>query len=462
MTLELLSSRASHDTDGAAASAVSDDPVSLGRVLSAADDEWSFRSVPEFSSLVNWSATRDAPIHRWIRYREAYSAELIDALDLQGSILDPFCGCGSILVGAASRGMRSTGIDLNPIATFVSRVKTNPLTLKQLESIERFRNQIPSNLPQKVEYWIPSLSIAEKVFEPNIWAALLRLRAAISEVGLDEPSRAFLKLAWIAILEKVGSYFKEGNGIKYRNVQRQRGKYVARPDGDWQLKRFGQDQEAFVFEVFSKHLKLMVEDAATWGHHWASPSVVDGNAMELSTLTGEKFNSIIFSPPYANRFDYFESMKVELWFGEFVQSYDDVRTLRKSSLRSHLGADLKRPQVRFDLLERLIDLMDQSASSWRMGVPELLRGYFSDIVNVLSQCREKLDGGACHVVVGNSAFGGVIIPSDTLTAVAGSAAGFKNVEILEARHLTVSPQQRQQLSGFEHFMRESIVVMSDK
>lgn len=38
----------------------------------------------------------------------------------------------------------------------------------------------------------------------------------------------------LAILEGVGSYFKEGNGIKYRNKKRQKGKYENRADGEWQ------------------------------------------------------------------------------------------------------------------------------------------------------------------------------------------------------------------------------------
>ena len=56
-----------------------------------------------------------------------------------------------------------------------------------------------------------------------------------------------------------------------------------------------------------------------------------------------KPNSIsgcIFSPPYANCFDYTEIYKLELWFGEFVKNYSDLKQLKKSSLRSNLTGDL--------------------------------------------------------------------------------------------------------------------------
>jgi site-specific DNA-methyltransferase (adenine-specific) len=61
-------------------------------------------------------------------------------------------------------------------------------------------------------------------------------------------------------------------------------------------------------------------------------------------------------------------------------------------------------------------------------------------------------------VVGNSAFAGVIVPTDVLTAMVGISMGFTRAKIIETRHLTVAPQQRNILKGFEHYMRESIVV----
>src|SRR5262249_48690859 len=104
--------------------------------------------------------------------------------------------------------------------------------------------------------------------------------------------------------------------------------------------------------------------------------------------------------------------------------------------------------------------MDRDASSWRMGVPDLLRGYFDDMRTTLKHCRKLLTGGRCFVVVGNSAFAGVIIPTDVLLAQLGLECGFKRAEILVTRHLTVAPQQRRRLSGLEEHMRESVVVLS--
>src|SRR5262249_15400374 len=157
-----------------------------------------------------------------------------------------------------------------------------------------------------------------------------------------------------------------------------------------------------------------------------------------------------------NRFDYFESMKVELWFGGFVDSYQANNQLRKLSLRSHLGADLNRSNEPISSLASLIDLIDRDTSNWRIRVPYLLRGYFDDMRMTLTHCRKLLNDGHCYIVVGNSAFAGVIIPSDVLLARIGMECGFKKAEILVTRHLTVAPQQRNQLASLVDNMRESV------
>jgi site-specific DNA-methyltransferase (adenine-specific) len=422
-----------------------------------------FRDRPDLAPFVNWKGNATAPIHRWLRYREAYSPNLITKLSLSDRILDPFCGCGSILLGAAQCGYVSTGIDINPLAVFAARVKLHPLWRPQIRTVQAFADNLAAEVTNATPWPAPGLAIAGKVFEPDILETLLRIRAVVEATfSAEKAIRDFLHLAWVAILERVGSYFKEGNGIKYRNRKRLPTGYVRRPEGQWQRERFGPDQKRFVLDTYLAHLRMMLEDTTLWRKgRWRDQAVIEGNVLEMDRLLPrKKFNSIVFSPPYANRFDYFESMKVELWFGGFVNSYEANNRLRKVSLRSHLGADLGRAYAPVEPLEELVGLMDHGASSWRMGVPDLLRGYFDDMRVTLKHCREALGEGRCFVVVGNSAFAGVIIPTDVLLARLGLESGFKTAEILVTRHLTVAPQQRNQLLGLEGHMRESVVVLS--
>jgi site-specific DNA-methyltransferase (adenine-specific) len=367
------------------------------------------------------------------------------------------------MVGAAQQGRGSVGIDVNPLAVFVSRVKLSPVPAADVAAATVFRDGFEAWVAA-VEPWpAPALRIASKVFEPRILDAVMRLRGLIEGRAANAAQRDFLVLAWLSILQDVGSYFKEGNGIKYRNRKRHKDGYVARPDGEWQLERFGADQEAFVWAAFRAKLTEMLADVGAWHRgNWRGQHVIEGDALEVTAKLGAgSFDSVLFSPPYLNRFDYFESQKVELWFGGFVDSYDDLSRLRKRSLRSHLSAALDSTVVDLPEVEALIDRIDPASYAVRMRVPALIRGYFSDMATILRRGRHGLvPGGQCCVVVGNSAYGGVIIPTDQLIARLGLAAGFAAAAVVPVRHLTVAPQQRNELRGREGLMRESIVVLS--
>lgn len=415
------------------------------------------------SRLVNWSGGKHTPIHRWFRYREGFSPLLIDALHLGTRLLDPFCGSGSILVGAAQSRKQAIGFDVNPLATFVAEVKTQKLSAAEMSVVRSFHESGLKSLGRQRPWSMPALGIAHKVFEPEILETLLQIRARIESRLSNVRERNFVLLAWLDTLEKVGSYYKEGNGIKYRNKKRTQLGYVVRKDGDWQRERFGANFALFVVSSFLRQLETMIADTHAWSAGtWNRQRVRNTDAVTgMSALRDGTVDSVIFSPPYANRFDYFESLKVELWFGSFVSTAEDVHRLRKQSMRSHLGADFSDSPMAWSPLEGFIEHIDHTSYARRMRVPMLLRGYFSDMRAVLAESRRLLRaGGSCYCVVGNSAYGGAIIPTDSLIATLAREVGFSKVEIRRVRHLTVAPQQRAALEAVRHVMRESVVVMS--
>ena len=63
------------------------------------------------------------------------------------------------------------------------------------------------------------------------------------------------------------------------------------------------------------------------------------------------------------------------------------------------------------------------------------------------------------VVIGNSAYSGVIIPSDILTANIAEGIGFNVENIFITRHLTTSSQQKKDLEPLKNYLRESIVLL---
>jgi site-specific DNA-methyltransferase (adenine-specific) len=67
--------------------------------------------------------------------------------------------------------------------------------------------------------------------------------------------------------------------------------------------------------------------------------------------------------------------------------------------------------------------------------------------------------GFSIIVVGNSAYGNLAIPTDIILAQLGKKVGFKIKEIIVARKNETSSQQHAKLGKYEEYLRESILVM---
>ena len=104
----------------------------LTSILAGLDERVLCSPRPGLAPLVNWGGGGGLPIHRWHRYREGFSPALITELGLGRRILDPFCGSGSIMVGAAQQGRTAVGIDVNPLAAFVAKVKLTPIDHREV------------------------------------------------------------------------------------------------------------------------------------------------------------------------------------------------------------------------------------------------------------------------------------------------------------------------------------------
>ena len=86
---------------------------------------------------------------------------LLAALPLPNgtAVLDLFCGSGTTLVEAQRLGLPSVGIDLNPIACLISRVKTRPapsslnrLAQEIVDVARNNRDPIRLHIPN-VDHW---------------------------------------------------------------------------------------------------------------------------------------------------------------------------------------------------------------------------------------------------------------------------------------------------------------------
>lgn len=410
-------------------------------------------------NLVQFTDNLTVPIHRWFLFKEGYSYKLVDKIldrfDLpckSSAILDPFSGSGTTLLAAQKRGIPSVGLEINPFAAFLGRIKTQwhkidpDLLEKELSLVLQDNEPTPANLPD-----ISTLHNTEYFPNGNAYE-LLRLRNAILRRQCSQEIKDILLLALLASIEDVCCLHKDGR-----------------------LLRFFPRDIIPPKEALSNRTKIIIEDLVDWvkadsnqENFIPQTHVIEGDARHLDAILDKhkisyQFGLILYSPPYPNNFDYSEIYKCELWFGGFINSYQEWRNLRLKTFRSHPSCSFPETHYLKDnvdlrevyqLVEKLAKCPDigEPESKARSRAPKVIRGYFDDVYLMLQQQKLRLEpGGYIVCVVGNSRHGNLHIRADTIIAKIGQAIGLNLMEISVARHRYSRSQQVQKL-------RESLVI----
>jgi len=413
-----------------------------------------------FSKLVNISESKSSPFHRWARYREGYSGDLVKELirrsEVDGGlhiVVDPMCGSGSTLVAAKELGIDSVGFDVNPFAVDLTNAKLENYTEDDLRCVDRLLEH-RSEPDNKV---IPSLwdgmESSRSYFNPENFRALVSIRHWIESVD-NQRAKHLLTTAWLTILEDCSNRRKNGNGLSTT---------VTRVGNVWdcfrgRVKMLQDDirESPLSRQAFSAAINISVLDSL--------PEV-----KILSSKRGRTPKAVIFSPPYANSFDYFETYKMELLFGGYCDLYG-LAQLKKKAIRNYrigYGRELKSDNQIVELLCQEIWSVipdKERATGTRDGrtrlVPNMLRGYFEDMRQSIERISQMLPfGGWCHIVVDQSSYVGVVIPTDIVLASIAERNGFEVKEIVKCRNANTSGQQLKMFPHLKIMLRGSIVSL---
>lgn len=410
-----------------------------------------------FSNLVNFSTAKKAPYQRWVRYREGYSTALVDELIRRANIsakthfvADPMVGSGSTIVAAKKQGYDVFGVDVNPFCKVIVDAKLLQPTADTLNYITCFLQELTTLAPTEGAIDIP---LADYFPENNL-RILVALKQRINDVDHAE-ARKILSACWYFIVEDCSNRKKDGNGL------------ATRP--------------APVTDVVKHFCHVMQDVINDYTNHPfdndAASAIFTGSACDFASYSnsfasqtnGKKLGAIIFSPPYANSFDYFESYKMELLFGQLL-SPDDYQVHKKKQIRNYricYGKDL---HSEYPIVEMLCNEIrkeipkKEARTGKRDGrtrlMPNMLCGYFCDMGKVLEQLYKALnEGGSCYIVVDQSAYVGVIVPTDVILADIAQKYGFKVEEIVVCRKANTSGQQLKAYPYLGQTLRESIICL---
>lgn len=389
--------------------------------------------------------------HRWFNYKEGFSPVLVEKifneynLNEDSVICDPFCGAGTTLAVAKAKGMKSIGFEVNPFAAFITKVKTADYSASDINNFEKLLKEL-EGIELKKNLEVPENEYLNRIFDPEMLNTQLNIRRFINDI-VESKAKDLLFFAWICTLEECSLYRKAGNGLK---IKRRPPEYVS--------------GEAFKF-AFSKinaKAKSMIEDYSNDDNGPVPELHCESATTIADCIDAETLDLILFSPPYANCFDYTKIYYLELWFGEFVNSTGDQKDIRMKSLRSHCHATWPDRYTDFylpELNDQILPLLKKQ-KLWTNRIPDMLNGYFADMEEALKQMYQSLKcGGHCSIVVSNSAYAGIIIPTDVFLAMIAERIGFKVQEIAVERLIITSSQQYKKTEHIRKFLRESIVKL---
>ena len=436
------------------------------RIFQDLEKDLPFFEAGTFRDHVHFQYTSEIPVQRWYPYREGYSVKLVDSflkeLGITRNTFDPFAGSGTTLLASRIRNLKSFGIDINPISTLIARAENEKYTTADIDEFDEQAKRM-INIRESSYDFRTSFDLAKKVFNKDILKSLLQFKYHINGMENEKVRRLFF-LAWLSIIEDVSNVKKEGNGIKYKNRKRTPAGYVNIDKDIWERLNFPPGKFNFVKDKLLNQFRVISDDLRhNYGRCDKKPEIYHGSCLEFESYFPDEIQFSFFSPPYCNCFDYLEIHKVELWLGEFVNSKDDMNRLRNKGFRSNTGALDNKPITYHNKhLENLIEMFE-STRLWNKKIPSVVRGYFDDMHALLNKIYCRTDRrGFVGVVVGNSAYSGVIIPTDKLVAQIGQEVGFKVNGIYIARHLTTSSQQKKELESLRSYLKESIVLLQKR
>lgn len=415
-----------------------------------------------YKSVMQFDKNKNVIVHRWYPFVEGYSKEFID--DILSELpftpqcaLEPFSGSGTTPVELQNHQIKCHSFEVSPFMHLLAKVKLErSYTTQDLERFIALIEESLSSCPQNIRS-IEPIPFGDTVikreglkkwnFHDTALNGLLDIRFAIRQAVTDERYKKLFTIALASIILQTSNLFRNGKCLSYKN--------------DWRERVFSRGE---VHELFLARLKTVITDDVRVLS--SAPALVNNSELchfgdvrtHIAEIPDNSLDLIITSPPYLNSRDYTDIYMLELKVLQLVNSHEDLRELRKSTLRSHVQVAYQGVSpINNERLQCCLEKMRMSEkTSWSSDILNMICGYFEDMQLLFESFSRKMQkGGLVYFNVANSAYFGVEIPVDYIIGDIAEENGFMVKEIRKARDLKTSPQQGKLIGK----LRESVLVM---
>lgn len=427
--------------------------------------------------LVSFQANKNRAVYRWCKYKEGFSAELVEYFLKrykihEGKLLDPFAGSGTALFAASAMGIHGEGIELLPIGQRV--IETKQLIDKQLT---RHDIEVLSIWAENKPWRTGALGDPLNEFRITNGAysaeTTKSIRRYVSTANAQpETIRIVLLFALLCILESVSYTRKDGQYLRwdYRSGRRQ-GKKVFDKGTILPFDKAITDKISEIVSDLSED--TCPSDLFTESYSQASISLYSGSCLTLlPRMPSESYDCIITSPPYCNRYDYTRTYALELALlgvdeVELTQLRQDMLSCTVENRAKDLIQINPKWKAAIDatdrepLLQAILTYLDKEKEKNHLnnnGIPRMVRGYFYEMACVIAECARVLKKDAPLIMVNdNVRYAGVSVSVDIILSEIASSLGFAIENILILPNDKGNSSQQMSVHGRER-MRKCVYI----
>jgi len=337
--------------------------------------------------------------------------KLILAFSEEGNLVcDIFCGSGTTLVESSLLNRNSIGIELNPLAVLIARVKTTPidpltLTTKLKTIINNYQHSKNIELPSftNIEFW----------FSKNAIKDLARLRQSIWNIS-EENIRNFFSVCFSEVV-RVVSYTRHGEFKLFRSP-------------DKMTDNFKPDVMGEFIKMCETNIIGMKEYVRDVLPHTNS-RIIMGDATKDNGIPNNSVDFIITSPPYGDS-------RTTVAYGQFSRLSSqwldllppNIKDIDKELMGGKNNVDLKDPILeQSDTLQFSINSISDKDKERAKDV----LSFYIDLNKALIQAHKILKPQKYFcLIVGNRTVKELVLKTDAIICELGENIGFSQQGIL--------------------------------
>jgi len=400
-------------------------------------------------SLVSFQANKTRPVYRWYKFKEAFSASLVEQLFHKyrittGRILDPFAGSGTALLAASAMGIDADGIELLPIGHEIIRAKQILDAEFTPEDFERLRQWCEMKIWEQVERHVPlpELRITQGAYPQKTKEAIEKYISACQR----ENSRvqAILRFALLCVLESISFTRKDGQYLRWDyHSGHTRGKKIF---DKGEIPSFEQAVCEKINEILADTSPVYQTSLFPAEKLRGQIRLYEGSCLQiLPILPDNTYDAVMTSPPYCNRYDYTRTYALELaLLGKDEQGLARLRQEMISCTVENRAKDLLRMNPQWttplaiadnqELLQAILKYLEDQKAQGNLnnnGIPRMVRGYFYEMACVIAECARVLKPNAMLFMVNdNVRYAGASISVDMILSDIAEKLGFYIESIL--------------------------------